>query len=418
MVRNVYHRLPSSKTRPRRAGYLERWYPRTGTVTREHQQGKEKVDMKIERVESFLMGNRWLFVEITTDTGIVGLGEAGLWGYPAAAEAVIAQWRPYLIGKDPLQIEHHWQYLYRNAHFRGAAIGGALGGIDIALWDIAGKHYGAPCYALMGGKCRDRVRLYMHIGGDSLDDFLIDGRRAVDDGFTALRFVPFKDDYPSRRFSDVMAESVARVGALRETVGNGVDLCVEIHRRMSPMEAITLGRELAQFRPFFLEDPIIPDSVQSMADVQRQCAIPIATGERLHTIFEFRELLQASGCQFIRPDVCIAGGLTQSKKIATLAEAYHIGVIPHNPLSPVSTAACVQLDACIPNFTLQEYTGEDKPPKSLLLKEPLTLERGYLIIPDRPGIGVALNHDTVASNPFTHREIATPLHEDGSVADW
>jgi galactonate dehydratase len=210
---------------------------------------------------------------------------------------------------------------------------------------------------------------------------------------------------------------VTRVAAVRDTVGNGVDLCVEIHRRMDPHHAAGLGRELAAFRPYFLEDPLLPDSVQNMAALQRDIEVPIATGERLHTIFEFNELLAARGCRFIRPDVCLCGGLTHSKKIAAIAEAYHVGVIPHNPLSPVSTAACVQLDACIPNFALQEYTGEDRPPKSEILIQPLQREGGYLIVPDRPGIGVDLNLEVARRYPPVAKEIRTPLHEDGSVAD-
>lgn len=372
--------------------------------------------MQIEQVETLRFG-RWLYILIHTDTGISGLGEAGLWGYPDAAEAVVKAWTPYLLGKDPLRIEHHWQYLYRNAHFRGAAVCGALGGIDIALWDIAGKHYGAPVYQLMGGKCRDKIRVYMHVSGETVDELAQSAKEAVDQGFTAVRFTPFAADYPTRRYSTVIEDAVQRVAAVRETVGNDVDLCVEIHRRLSPVDALGLARELQPFRPFFYEDPILPDSVQSMATLAQQCPIPIATGERLHTVWEFRELLEAHGCAYIRPDVCIAGGLTESKKIAALAEAYHIGVIPHNPLSPVSTAACVQLDACIPNFTLQEYTGEDKPPKSELLQKPLKLDRGYILIPDEPGIGVELNRETLAKYPQAPREIITPLHEDGSVAD-
>lgn len=372
--------------------------------------------MKIEKVESLLAG-RWHFVRITTDSGIVGVGESGIWGYPEASERIVDAWKSYLIGKNPLQIEHHWQYLYRNSHFMGSAVGGALGAIDIALWDIAGKHYQAPVYDLLGGKCRDKVRCYMHVNGDSLDDLVADARKAVDRGFTAVRFTPFRRNFPSMRYGGLVHEAVARVGALREAVGPDVDLCVEIHRRMTPMEAIGLSRELAQFRPFFLEDPILPESVQSMADVQKAIGIPIATGERFTSIYQFRELLEAGGCRFVRPDVCICGGISHTKKVAALAESYYVGVIPHNPLSPISTAACVQIDACIPNFTLQEYTGEDAPPKRDLVVAPLTLDNGYLRVPETPGIGIELNFDVIERVPFARREFITPLHEDGSVAD-
>jgi len=373
--------------------------------------------MKIEKIETYRVGDRWLFVEIYTDNGICGLGEAGLWGYPQAAERVIESFKSYLIGQHPLRIEHHQQFLYRNAHFRGAAVSGALGGIDIALWDIAGKHLQAPVWQLLGGKCRERIRCYMHIGGERPQELAASARQAVDKGFTAVRFTPFPRGYEGLRYSRVVEEAVAYVSAVREEVGPDVDLCVEIHRRLTPMEAEGLARELVPFRIFFLEDPTLPDSVQTMGRLAAQIPVPIATGERLHTIFEFRELLEAGACRFIRPDVCLAGGLTQCKKIAALAEAHQVGVIPHNPLSPVSTAACVQLDASIPNFVLQEYTGEDQPPKSEIVRHTLKLEGGYLKVPEEQGIGIELNHEALARYPARQRPLDTPLHEDGSVAD-
>lgn len=372
--------------------------------------------MKIESVENLLAG-RWHFVRITTDNGIVGVGESGIWGYPEASERIVDTWRSYLIGKDPLQIEHHWQYLARNSHFMGSAVGGSLGAIDIALWDIKGKHYQAPVYELLGGKCRDKIRCYIHVNGESVEELAADAQRAVERGFTAVRFTPFRKDFPQMRYAGLLREAVARVGAVREATGPDVDLCVEIHRRMSPMEAIGLSHELAQFRPFFLEDPMLPDSVQTMAEIQKAISIPIATGERFTSMYQFRELLEAGGCRFVRPDVCICGGITHSKKVAALAESFFVGVIPHNPLSPISTAACVQIDACIPNFALQEYTGEDLPPKRDLVVTPLELDHGYLRVPEGPGIGIELNFDVVERVPIARREFVTPLHEDGSVAD-
>ena len=372
--------------------------------------------MKIEAVET-IAADRWLFVRVHTEEGITGLGEVGLWGYPEASLAVVKTFEQYLVGQDPLRIEHHWQYLYRNSHFRGAAICGALGAVDIALWDIAGKRYDAPAYQLMGGACRDRVRVYMHVGGSTADALVESALSAVKQGYTAVRFTPFPPDFQNVRYDGILDAIVERVAAVREALGTGVDLCVEMHRRLSPPEAVALSRELEPFRPFFLEDPIVPDSVTTMGEVAKKCRIPIATGERLHTIYEFRELLENGGAQYVRADVCLAGGLTHCKKIAGLAESYHVGVIPHNPLSPVSTAACVQLDACIPNFVLQEYTGEDRPPKSRVLKSPLTLEDGHLIVPDAPGIGVELNDEGIREMPFSPRFSDTPVRTDGSVAD-
>lgn len=372
--------------------------------------------MRIERIETILVGS-WLLLEISTDNGLTGLGEAGLWGYPEASERVIDSWKSYLMGKDPLDREHHWQYLYRNSHFRGGAVTAALAAIDISLWDIAGKYYQTPVYQLLGGKCRDRVRVYLHVDAKTPAELAQRSREAVDTGFTVVRISPFQRDFYQKPFAAMLDVAVARTAAVRAAIGTGVDLGVEIHRRLGPAEAIALARELEPFRILFYEDPIIPDSVQSVAEVAKQVPLAIATGERLHTIFEFRELLVAGGCHFIRPDVCLAGGLTQTKKIAALAESFHVGVMPHNPLSPVSTAACVQLAACIPNFVLQTYTWENRPPKSVLFQDPLKLDNGYLAVPDLPGIGMKLNHAAIAEYPFQRRPIVTPLAEDGSVVD-
>jgi galactonate dehydratase len=208
------------------------------------------------------------------------------------------------------------------------------------------------------------------------------------------------------------------VGRYREAVGKDVDLCVEIHRRLAPAEAIVLARGIEEFHPFFYEDPILPDNFDAMALVAQNIHIPIATGERIHTIYEFEALLRRGAVQYVRPDVCLAGGLTHSKKIAALAEAHHVGVVPHNPLSPVSTAACIQLAACIPNFALQEYPlGEGEPPKSEIVKSALRLENGFLIIPDAPGIGIELAEDAAERHPYKPRTVHTRLHVDGSVVD-
>ncbi len=377
--------------------------------------------MKIASVDTILAERQWLLVKVTTDNGIVGVGEAGLHGVTEAAEAAVRTFARYLVGQDPLEIEHHYQFLYRFSHFRGAAIQAALSAIDIALWDIAGKHFETPAYQLMGGKVRHKARVYMHVRGDTVEELYANAKEAAGNDFTAVRFTPFvendSEQYYNMSYARLIDEAVDRVAAVRDAVGNDVDICVEIHRRMSIPEAIELGRSIAEFRPMFYEDPLTPDSNESMAEVARNIPIPIATGERLHNIWEFRELLQQRACRYIRPDVCLAGGLTHSKKIAAVAESFNVGVIPHNPLTPVSTAACVQLDACIPNFVLQEYTGEDRPPKSLMVKQPVRLEKGFLLVPDAPGIGVEINEDFFRTHKYAPRDLNTPLRDDGSVAD-
>jgi len=374
--------------------------------------------LKITDVKT-TFADRWLFVRVHTDNGIVGLGESGTWGYLEASERAVQTFKRHLIGQDPLRIEHHWQYLYRNSHFRGAAIMGAISAIDIALWDIAGKYFGVPCYQLLGGKCRDKVRVYVHVFGDTTEELVERCLEAKRKEFTAVGHLsPFIPESPRMTHSMKMEDAARRVKAYREAVGDDVDLCIEIHRQLSPAEAIVLAKKIAEYRPFFYEDPILPDSFHAMAEVASQIDIPIATGERLHTIWEFEELIMKGAVQYVRPDVCMAGGLTHTKKIAALAEAHYVKVVPHNPLSPVSTAACVQLDACIPNFGIQEYPhDEGVPPKSELIKYPLKVEKGYLIVPDKPGMGVELNEDKLGEYPYKPRRFVTSLGEDGSVID-
>lgn len=378
--------------------------------------------MKITDLE-ILPIDRYMFLKIHTDAGITGLGESGTWGYLEASASVMEGYKEYLIGKDPLLIEHHWQNLYRCTHFRGAAIMGAISAIDIALWDIAGKHFDVPVYQLLGGKTRDKARVYYHVKGDTKEKLIQGCIDAKAQGFKAVgHLTPFLDEgrdvpyYMSH--SDKIKDAVDTVAAYRDAVGDEVDLCIEIHRRMEPAEAIVLGRAIEPYRPFFFEDPIRPDSFDAMAEVASKINIPIATGERLHTIYEFQMLLARNAVQYVRPDVCMCGGITHAKKIAALAEAHHVGVVPHNPLSPVSTAACIQIAASIPNFALQEYpTGEGEPPKSEIVKEVLECKDGFITIPDRPGIGVELAEDAMEKYPFKSRRRNTRLHVDGSVVD-
>ena len=378
--------------------------------------------MKITDIETLFL-DRYLLIQVHTDEGIIGLGESGAWGYLEASAAALETFKRYLIGQDPLRIEHHWQYLYRWSHFRGAAIMGALSAVDIALWDIAGKRFGVPCYQLFGGKCRDKVRVYYHVFGETREEQIQGCLEAKARGFTAIGHLnPLLDEARDRPYfkthASKMAETIETVARYREALGNEVDLCIEIHRQLTPAEAIVLARGIEPYHPFFYEDPVLPDNFDAMALVAHNIHIPIATGERLHTIYEFEMLLKRGAVQYVRPDVCMAGGLTHCKKIAALAEAHHVGVVPHNPLGPVSTAACVQLAACIPNFAIQEYPlGEEKPPKSEMVKKPLTLEDGFLIVPDGPGIGIELAEGVRERLPYKPRHVQTRLHRDGSVVD-
>ena len=215
-----------------------------------------------------------------------------------------------------------------------------------------------------------------------------------------------------------MREAIDAVRMYRDAVGDEVDLCIEIHRRLSPAEAVVLARGIEEFHPLFYEDPILPDNFDAMGLVANGISIPIATGERLHSIHEFQMLLSRGAVQYIRPDVCLAGGITHTKKIAALAEAHYVGVVPHNPLGPISTAACLQIAAAIPNFTIQEYPlGEHEPPKSEIVNKPLELREGFLMIPEAPGIGIEITEDAPKSFPAVSRPVNTRLHVDGSVLD-
>ncbi len=378
--------------------------------------------LRITRVEPLPI-DRYLFVQIHTDAGITGLGESGTWGYLEASQAAIEKYARYLEGQDPFRIEHHWNVMYRSSHFRGAAIMGAISAIDIALWDIKGKALGVPVYELLGGKVRDKARVYYHVFGRTTEQLVqgcIDAKRR---GFTAVgHLTPFLDEPREvpyfKTHAGKIAEAIDRVRQYREAVGNEVDLCIEIHRRLTPAEAVVLARGIEPYHPMFYEDPILPDNFDAMGLVAQHISIPIATGERLHTIYEFEMLLARGAVQYVRPDVCMAGGLSGSKKIAALAEAHHAGVVPHNPLSPVSTAACLQLAAAIPNFAIQEYpTGEDQPPKSEIVTSTMRCEDGFLIIPDAPGIGIELAPDAAEKYPPRPRPVGARLHVDGSVVD-
>jgi galactonate dehydratase len=378
--------------------------------------------MKITEIKNHFV-DRYLFVTVHTDEGIVGYGESGAWGYLEASGEAVNTFKRYLIGQDPLKIEHHWQYLYRWTHFRGAAIMGALSAIDIALWDIAGKHFGVPVYQLLGGPTRDKARVYYHVFGQTREELVQGVIDAKNQGFTAVgHLTPFTDaprDQPaSGTHVNKVTEAIESVRQYRDAVGDDVDLCIEIHRRLTPAAAVVLGRGIEPYHPYFYEDPTLPDNFDAMGEIADRIHIPIATGERLHTIFEFQMLLTRGAVQYVRPDVCLCGGITGAKKVAALAEAHYVGVVPHNPLGPVSTAACLQIAASIPNFALQEYPlGEDAPPKSEIVKHRLQREGGYLRIPDGPGIGIELADDAAQRFPYTPREFVTRLHEDGSVVD-
>jgi galactonate dehydratase len=373
--------------------------------------------MKIADVESLVAGS-CQFVQITTDDGLVGLGQSACWGYPEAVQAVIQAFREYLVGQDPFRIEHHWQYLYRMGPFRGSVLSAAVSAIDMALWDIKGQKLQVPVWELLGGRCRDRIRLHLLMDGSSPQEIADNARAAVAEGFTAVKFDPVPDDAADMTLENLIASVAERVAAAREVVGKDADVIVELHRKLTPLQAVPVAEAIGRFHPLFIEDPIQIDSIQSQAEIARRISSALANGERMHTIWEFRELLAHGGSQYVRPDLGLAGGLTHCKKIAAIAESYHAAVVTHNYLGPVITAASVHLDVSIPNFVTQEYHKVDEN-EAVVAAFPGTLKRsgGYLPVPGAPGLGVRLDHAKLAAAAQVMRNPRTaPLRADGSVA--
>ncbi|WP_428485907.1 galactonate dehydratase [Rhodopila sp.] len=384
--------------------------------------------MKITKVEP-LMVDRFCLVRIETDAGITGIGESGAWGQLEASAAAIRKYAEYLVGRDPRPIEHHWNVMLRANHFTGGAITGAVSAIDIALWDIKGKLHGVPVFELLGGRMRHKARLYGHVKGRTIEALVAEAKRLKAEGFTALGHLnPLLDEDEEapyyRSHAAKMHQAIDNVRRLRDAVGPEVDLCIEIHRRLTPPEAIALGRGIEQYMPMFFEDPLRPNSFDAMAWVADHIPIPVATGERFTSLYQFQTLLTRHAVEYLRPDVCLCGGITGAKKIAALAEAHDAQVVPHNPLSPISTAACLQIAVCIPNFAIQEYPSRtpDLDGSAELLGAGLATglaeqQGGFITIPDTPGIGLELVPDIERRFPPRNRPIRMRPHQDGSVVD-
>lgn len=382
--------------------------------------------MKITDVK-LIFAKHYLFVHVYTDAGIVGLGEAGNWGFLSSTADAIRKFTPYLIGKDPFRAEDIAQNLYRAVYFRGSVIMSAISAIDIALWDIKGKALGVPVYELLGGKTRDKVRAYASVmtKPGKLDELAEGYKKLQDMGFNAAKiFVNGKQHSDNKGFDEFYSgrieDELEKVRVVREAVGPHFDLILEAHRGMTPAEAISFGTEVAKYRPFVLEDPVTPDNVDTMAAVAAKIPVPIATGERFINIKEFEMILRRTAAQYLRPDVCAVGGITASKKVAAIAEASDAMIIPHNPLGPVSTAACLQICAAIPNLGIQELpTFCLNGAEDAMVKQPIRFEEGFLLIPEGPGIGLELAEDAAERYPANERgsNVAFRYH-DGSVKDW
>jgi galactonate dehydratase len=372
--------------------------------------------MRITRLESLFVKPRWHFLKLHTDEGIVGLGEPIVEGRARTVAMAVRELEAYLIGQDPRRIEHHWQVMYRGAFYRGGPVlVSAISGVEQAMWDILGKSLGVPVYQLLGGACRERVRVYAHCGGDTREQAAQQAATLASSGFTALKTAIA----PPVRIVDTRAYvegQVAWIHAIREAIPDTVDLAVDFHGRVSPAMAIRLARELEDCQLLFIEEPVLPENVDALVTVARATAIPIATGERLFTRWGFREVLEKQAAAVLQPDLCHAGGIAEVRKIAAMAEVYYAAIAPHNPLGPISLAAGLQVDACIPNFLCQEQVslGEG------YLKQPFVLRDGYIDLPTGPGLGIELDDAAIAGQVYDGGwQTPHVFHEDdGSMADW
>jgi galactonate dehydratase len=378
--------------------------------------------VRIAEVETLLVGSREvganLVVRITTDTGVVGLGQSGAWGFPDATIPVVAQFREYLLGQDPFRIEHIGQVLYRMRPFRGSILSGAISAIDIALWDIKGRAFDVPVWELLGGRVRDRVRLHALVFGDDPESIARLAAEAVAGGFTAIKLDPLAPGYQDRAIPALVAGVREMATAARDVVGPDVDLIFELHRKLTPLQAVPVVEALADFHPLFVEDPIQIDSVMIQGELATRLAAPLANGERMNTIWEFRDLLAAGGPQFVRPDLGLAGGITGCRKVAALAEAHHAALVSHNYLGALLTSASIHLDVAIPNVVTQEYYLQDEAsdPGNALFRTTLVREGGYMLAPEAPGLGVELDESVAAASAPGWLPNRAPLRADGSPA--
>lgn len=380
--------------------------------------------MKITDVK-LRFAKHYLFVQVYTDAGIVGLGEAGNWGYLQATAAAIEKFADYLIGKDPFRIEDFNQNFLRSVYFRGSVIMERDLGHRHRAVGHQGQGSGCAGLRAAGRQTRDKVRVYasvMHLTEDN-QKLAEQYQQLQEMGFTAAKIFcngpTSSTDGKGEFYSSRIEREVEKVRVCREAVGPDFDFVLEVHRGMTLPEAVAFGRAVEPYRPMILEDPVPPDNVDTMAEVASKVGVPIATGERAIDLREFEVLMARHACQYVRPDVCAVGGITTSKKICALAEAHDVLVIPHNPLGPVSTAACLQICASIPILAFRSCPASAERAEDKMVKEPLRFENGCMLIPEAPGIGIELADDAEELYPANERgSNAARRAFDGAVKDW
>lgn len=392
--------------------------------------------MKITKIETIVCNARmrnWIFVKVLTDQpGLFGWGEATLEWHTRSVVGAVEDLSTLLIGEDPRRIEYLWQVMYRQHfwHGNGVVRGTAISGIDLALWDILGKLKDTPCHQLWGGPVRDYVRLYCHLGGGKMEDFYEtkpnDAKRfaemaqeVVEAGFTAFKSMAVPETMPIEGLKPIRYAE-ACVEAMREAVGENIDIMVDCHARPSPRMGMLFAKALEPYGLYFFEEPCWPEVYEDIAAIQRAVSTPIATGERLIGIHAFRDLLACGGCSIIQPDITHCGGLSEARRIASLAEAYRVAMAPHNPQGPVSTAASLELGFATPSYIICEAVHQDVPWREDIVTWGFEIEKeGRIVRPNtKPGLGVEIDEDEVAKHPFKQELLQRSYYADGAVGDW
>jgi galactonate dehydratase len=382
--------------------------------------------MKITRLTTYQVPPRWLFLKIETDAGLAGWGEPVLEGRADTVAALVAEMADYLVGADPAAIEDHWTVLYRGGFYRGGGLHmSALAGIDQALWDIKGKALGRPVHALLGGPLRRTMRVYHWVGGDRPADIVAGAKAAAAKGFSAIKMLASEE----MAFLDSHAKLDAvleRVAAVRAAMGPGFGIAVDFHGRLHRPMAKVLAREIEQYRLMFIEEPVLSEHVEALKEIKARTSTPIALGERLYSRWDFKAILQDGLADIIQPDPSHAGGITETRKIAAMAEAYDVALALHCPLGPIALASCLQLDAVCYNAAIQEqsigmhYNRDADVPGYLADPAVFAATDGYMAIPTAPGLGITIDEDAVKRGAEIGHRWRSPLwrHADGSFAEW
>nr|WP_106780501.1 galactonate dehydratase [Lysinibacillus timonensis] len=382
--------------------------------------------MKIVDLETFIVPPRWLFLKLTTDEGIVGWGEPVVEGRAATVKACVHELKSYLIGKNPMNIEDIWNELYRGGFYRGGPIlMSAIAGIDQALWDIKGKYYNAPVSDLLGGVCREKTRVYSWIGGDRPSDILEQAKNAQKNGFTAIKMNATEELQMIDNYSKIDSV-IERVAIIRENLGKDFGIGIDFHGRVHKPMAKILAKELEPYHPMFIEEPVLPENNEALREIARHTTIPIATGERMYSRWDFKQLFADGYVDIIQPDLSHAGGITECKKIISMAEAYDVAVAPHCPLGPIALASCLQVDATSYNVFIQEqslgihYNDGNDILDYLVDPSVFQYKDGFVHNLKKPGLGIEINEDYVREKAKIGHEWKNPVwrHTDGTIAEW